>query len=180
MSHSTLWNSGNTVSYIYRWNYSAVYVYWHIQCYVPRLATPTSDIGDTCVFIWYRSLSHDDVIKWKKNSALLDLCEGNSSVTGEFPSQRPVTQSFDVFFDMRLNKRLSKHSWGWWFETPLRPLWRHCKDSTRCVLVMALLEIQKDPYQYIWIIKRSQIWISWTNINRCKCKCVCVCICINV
>ena len=26
-----------------------------------------------------------------------------------------------------LNKRLSKQSWGWWFETPSRSLWRHCK-----------------------------------------------------
>ena len=43
-------------------------------------------------------------------SALLALCAGNSSVTGEFPSQRPVTWSFDVFFDLRLNKRLSKQS----------------------------------------------------------------------
>ena len=46
-------------------------------------------------------------------SALLALCAGNSPVTGEFPAQRPVTQSFDAFFDLRLNKRLSKHSWGW-------------------------------------------------------------------
>ena len=53
------------------------------------------------------------------------LC-GNSPVTGEFPSQRPVTRSFDVFFDLRLNKRLSEQSWGWWFETPWRSLWRHC------------------------------------------------------
>ena len=37
-------------------------------------------------------------------------------------TQRPVTQSFDVFFDLRLNKRLSKQSWGWWFETISRPL----------------------------------------------------------
>ena len=36
-------------------------------------------------------------------SVLLALCVGNSPVTGEFPSQRPVTQSFDVFFDLRLN-----------------------------------------------------------------------------
>ena len=35
-------------------------------------------------------------------SALLALCAGNSPVTGEFPSQRPVTRSFDVFFDLRL------------------------------------------------------------------------------
>ena len=58
-------------------------------------------------------------------SALLALCAGNSPVTGEFPPQRPVTRSFDVFFDLRLNKRLSKQSWGWWFEMPSRPLWRH-------------------------------------------------------
>ena len=61
-------------------------------------------------------------------SALLALCVGNSPVTGEFPSQRPVTRSFDVFFDLSLNKRLSKHTWGWWFKTPSRSLWRHCND----------------------------------------------------
>ena len=47
-------------------------------------------------------------------------------VTGEFPSQRPEMRSFDVFFDLRLHKRLSKQSWGWWSETPSRSLWRHC------------------------------------------------------
>ena len=59
-------------------------------------------------------------------SALLAICAENSSVTGEFPAQRPVTRSFHVFFDLRLNKRLSKQSWDWWFETLSRPLWRHC------------------------------------------------------
>ena len=44
---------------------------------------------------------------------------------GEFPSQRPVTRSFDVFFDQRLNKRLSKQSRRRWFETPACSLWRH-------------------------------------------------------
>ena len=48
-------------------------------------------------------------------SALLAICAGNSPVTGEFPSQRPVMRSFDVFFDLRLNKWLSKQSWDWWF-----------------------------------------------------------------
>ena len=50
------------------------------------------------------------------------------AVPGEFPAQRPVTRSFDVFFDLRLNKRLSEQSWGWWFETLPRPLWRHSND----------------------------------------------------
>ena len=62
-------------------------------------------------------------------SALLAICAGNSPVTGEYPAQRPVTLSFDVFFVLRLNKRLSKQSWGRWFKTPSRPLWRHCNVS---------------------------------------------------
>ena len=41
-------------------------------------------------------------------SALLAICAGKSPVTGEFPAQRPVTQSFGVFFDLHLNKRLSQ------------------------------------------------------------------------
>ena len=63
-------------------------------------------------------------------SALLAICAGNSPVPGEFPAQRPVTRIFDVFFDLGLNKRLSKQSWGWWFETLSRPLWRH-RDELR-------------------------------------------------
>ena len=59
-------------------------------------------------------------------SALLALCAGNSLVTSVFPSQRPVMWSFDIFFDLHLNKRLSKQSWGWWFEMPSRSLWHHC------------------------------------------------------
>ena len=66
-------------------------------------------------------------------SALLAICAGNSPVPGEFPAQRPVTRSFDVFFDLRLNKRLSKQSWGWWYETLLCPLWRHCNEICSCV-----------------------------------------------
>ena len=61
-------------------------------------------------------------------SALLALCAANSTVTGEFPIQRPVTRSFDVFFDLCPNKQLSKQTWGWWFETLSRSLWRHCND----------------------------------------------------
>ena len=43
-------------------------------------------------------------------SALLAICAGNSPVPDEFPAQRPVTRSFDVFFDLRLNKGLSKNN----------------------------------------------------------------------
>ena len=53
------------------------------------------------------------------------LC-GEFTGPGDFPTQRPVTRSFDVFFDLRLNKGLSKQPWGWWFETPSWSLWRQC------------------------------------------------------
>ena len=60
-------------------------------------------------------------------SALLAFCAGYLPVTGDFPAQRPVTWSFDVLFDLRLNKQLSKQTGGWWFETQSRSLWRHCQ-----------------------------------------------------
>ena len=66
-------------------------------------------------------------------SALLAICAGNSPVSGEFPAQRPVTRSFDIFFVVRLIKRLSKHSRVWWFETLSHPLWRHRNDDQRIV-----------------------------------------------
>ena len=58
-------------------------------------------------------------------SALLAIFAGNSPVPGEFPTQRPVTRSFEVYFDLRPNKWLSKQSRGWWFETLSCSLWRH-------------------------------------------------------
>ena len=45
-------------------------------------------------------------------SALLAICAGNSPVPGEFPAQRPVTRIFDICFDLRPSKRLSKQWWG--------------------------------------------------------------------
>ena len=61
-------------------------------------------------------------------SAWLARCAGNSQVPGEFPSQRPVTRSFAVFFDLLLKKRFNKQSTVRWFETPSRSLWRHYND----------------------------------------------------
>ena len=56
-------------------------------------------------------------------NAILRHC--TTSVTGEFPSQSPVTRSFCAFFDLRLNKLLNKQSWCWWFETPSHSICRH-------------------------------------------------------
>ena len=94
--------------------------------------------GHKRVFIHWNQSIHDipvyhshilkwivEVVKWRGSTAegypwwrhqmetfstLLAICAGNSPGTGEFPAQRPVTRSFDVFFDLHLNKRLSKQS----------------------------------------------------------------------
>ena len=89
------------------------------------------------LIIWLKIYGDRLTPWWHHNmetfSVLLAICGGNSPVPGEFPAQKPVTWSFDVFFDLRLNKWLSKQSWGWWFEMPSRPLWRHrneiCEES---------------------------------------------------
>ena len=72
----------------------------------------------------WRVICHgrDDVIKWKHFRVTGPLC-------GEFPAQMPVTRGFDIFFDLCLNKRFSKQSWGWWFKTPSCSSWRHCNDD---------------------------------------------------
>ena len=113
-------------------------------------------------------------------SALLALCAGNTPVPGEFPAQRPVTQSFDVFFDLRPNKRLSKQSWGWWFERLSRPLWRHRNNSTSmpisriispvaalswigsCRLSSALTLLHWENHAIVAVLE-AQPWIIWTH-----------------
>ena len=93
-------------------------------------------------------------------SALLAICADNSPVTDEFPAQRPVTRSFDIFFDLRLNKRLSKQSWGWWFETPSRPLLRHCNVLIAHVPLMWYRIIQETA-----MIQSSHWKSSYVSIS---------------
>ena len=89
-------------------------------------------------------------------SALLALCAGNSPISGEFPAQRAVTQSFAVFFDLRLNKRLSKQSWDWWFETLSNQLWRHCNVNN--LFKLATQNMKGEPY---WPL------VTKSNGDRC-------------
>ena len=103
------------------------------------------------------------------------LCAGNSPATGEFLAQRPVMQSFDVFFYLRLNKQ----PWGWWFETPLWSLWRHRNDTNTFRTMGPLWGephiCERNPPTGVWfshkgtVIRGSgvSLWlgriICWTN-----------------
>ena len=74
--------------------------------------------------------------------ALLALCAGNSQVTGKFPSQRPVTRSFDIFFNLCLNKRLSNQSRRRWLDTialNMTPMWSHTHFLWYSVLFRCVL-----------------------------------------
>ena len=90
------------------------------------------------IHVWWRH-------QMETFSALLAICAGNSPVTGEFHAQRRVTRSFGVFFDLRLNKRLSKQSWGLWFEAVSHPLWRHCNADV-CPLTHSGRASELDHY----------------------------------
>ena len=68
---------------------------------------------------------HDNVIKWKHFPRYWPFVRGIHRSPVISPHKRPVTRRFDVFFDLRLNKLLSKQSWGWWFKTLSRTLRRH-------------------------------------------------------
>ena len=112
---------------------------WHVRTYVcgNHGCTYLKILSQFC--LWYIKTGDCRLCKpvtpymhswWRHQmetiSALPALSEGNSSVTDEFPSHKPVTRSFDVFFDLRLNKRLSKPSTRRWFETPFCSLWCYC------------------------------------------------------
>ena len=106
---------------------------------------------------------HDDVIKWKHFLRYWPLCR---EFTGHrwIPPQRPVTWSFDVFFDLHPNKRLNKQSRGWWFETPSRPLWRNCNDIPWTSWLNngeLLLFCSENRHRYI----NLKLWMHTLNLN---------------
>ena len=107
--------------------------YWDFKSsYATHFKTPSDLYGESkteslwpwnvspicCVVHTYHSF--DGVMMTSSNGNIF-------RVTGP----RPVTRTFDVFFDLRLNKRLSKQPRGWWFETQSWSLWRHCNVTMR-------------------------------------------------
>ena len=101
---------------------------------------------------WTVSLpeTHDDVIKWK-----------------HFPRYWPFVRSFDVFFDPRLNELLSKQSWGRWFETPLRPLWRHSNAIIAERIIMGF-HLHADKTTWVEILCTTQLIFGVVPDSSCQ------------
>ena len=144
---------GNSIDYAASWWKYRDHPRVHFVKYEDMLKDPTSNITEIGSFLGYflakEEVSHikektsfsamktrgagvlfsaPDAMMTSSNGNIFrvtgPLC-GEFTGPGEFPTQRPVTRSFDVFFDLRPNKRLSKQWPGWWFETLSRPFWRH-------------------------------------------------------
>ena len=81
---------------------------------------------------------------------------------GEFTAQGQWRGPLMLSFDLRLNKPLSKQSWGWWFETPLRPLWRHFYEHCQTRTLKQWTRWQhKDSYiHHLGRLKQSVCLLS--------------------
>ena len=87
------------------------------------------------------------------------------------PRTKPVTRCFDAFFDLRLNKRLSKQSWGWWFETPSCSLWRHRNESYVIdfgMMIWLTWYQLSNPEKYWWFYHIN--WAITDNMIRTQHK----------
>ena len=108
-------------------------------------------------YIWWRSTTSCMMTSSSGNIFRVTgpLC-GEFTGPGEFPTQRPVTRSFDVFFELRLNKRLSKQPWGWWFETSSWSLWRQCNVSRLLGHLSTVLTQDEGPHKdyafHTWVM----------------------------
>ena len=118
-----------------------------------RITDPFSLRGANCAVLWCFLCCYSEQVAEQTQIRMMQSSNGNIfRVTGhlcgeftgpgEFPAQRPVTRSFDVFFDLRQNKRLSKLSWGWWFETLSRPLWRRCNGVVELSVILASMTLK--------------------------------------
>ena len=92
------------------------------------------------ITVYHNSMGFSENMMTSSNGNIFRV---TGHLCGEFtgprwiPAQRPVTRSFDVFFDLGPNKQLSKQWWGWWFETPPSPLWRHFNERKLLYITIA-------------------------------------------
>ena len=110
---------------------------------------------------------HDDVIKWKHFPRYWPFVRGIHRPPVNSPHKGQWRGALMFFFYLRLNKRLRKQSWGWWFETLSHPLWRHCNDHwdscKRCSLIKSFkgiayaVENYDDIVKYMAILRRTEM-----------------------
>ena len=139
--------------------------------YMPHHQFPKAFSEPAMVYLWFEvSLTLYVRVWWRHQmetfSALLAICAGNSPVAGEILAQSPVTRSFAVFFDLRPNKRLSKHSLGW------RDLRRQYAHYDVTVMVVALTMVIPWWHHDMEVFYTVQLWSitgSFGNLFAVSC-----------
>ena len=135
---------------------------------VPSTIHPSRSWG--CCFVGRQTTEmHDEAKSWWRHqmetfSALLTIWAGNSPWPAEFPARRPVTRSFVVFFDLRLNKQ----SGGWWFETLSRKLWRHCNVESILITTPCCQNMQFGC-DYTTSVRMKKNYIANTDFSHFTC-----------
>ena len=126
---------------------------------------------------WESQMDELDEPWWRHQmetfSALLAICAGNSPVTGEFPAQKPVTRSFDVFFDLRLDKSLSELSRGdlrrYHAHYDVTVMLRNSKETAKVIFfshniirtsICILSREVMEPYQQVM---QTCLWLQQPN-----------------
>ena len=127
MLHNRIILALQSVTVVPKWSYHATYISCHRH--KEAMFDRGQEVGNFCMPLVMMTSSNGNIFR-----VTGPLC-GEFTGPGEFPAQRPVTQSFDVFFDLRLNKRLSKQPRGWWFETPSWSFWHQCNGSINFLAV---------------------------------------------
>ena len=136
----SIWNRANTVVLSDVWNIKPIKTQLSFIDFLQTIFITLCTIVQLCgyalmqrtkainveTYKWWVHQGHIICCPWwlhqmETFSALLAICADNSPLPGEYPTQKPGTRSFDAFFDLCPNKRLSKQSWGWWFEMPSHP-----------------------------------------------------------
>ena len=100
---------------------------------------------------------HDDVIKWKHFPRNWPFVWGIHR-SRWIPRTKASDAELWCFFYLRLNKRLSKQSWGWWFQTPPWPLWRHCNVNGPSLTITPILWCHFFQWQCIINKLNYNLW----------------------
>ena len=120
-------------------------------------------------------LNHDDVIKWKHFPRYWPFVRGIhlSPVNSPLKGQWRRALLFPLI--CACIKRLSKESWGWWFETPTCSLWRHRNtifgsrshhlvSATPCLGELIIGQINLNKSMYLWKQIRGNKFIPCSNV----------------
>ena len=107
----------------------------------------------------------DDVMTWKRFSRYWPFVMGIHRLPMDSHHKGPVTRDFDIFFDVSLNKQLSKQAICWWFETP-------CSCDVSAMRKMYDNSIMNTTFQddavtycvVSWLLRRLNMIVT-TNYN---------------